>query len=128
MMRDGWSGECLTIRNLCTRMQSLLHMAEAEMEAEAKIPDAGATSRPPLRDIVDGLGRSLPQDPPGLYTSDNPPPSMPMAPPPPKSRSTPRNPVPSALAAPRARDANISPRPSAPPLELLMEDGFLDGG
>ena len=100
-------------------------MAEAEAEAEAKIPDDDATSRPPLRDIV-GLGRSQPQDPPGLCALDNAPPSTPMAPPPPKSRCTPRNPAPSALAAPRAHDADMSPRPSAPPLELLMEDGFFD--
>jgi hypothetical protein len=96
--------------------QSLLHMAEAE--AEAKIPNADA-SRPPLQDII-GLGMSLPQDPLGLCTLDNTPPSMPMAPPPPKS-CTPRNPAPSALAAPHARDADMSPLPSAPPLELLME-------
>jgi len=54
--------------------RSLLDMAKAE--AEAKIPDAGATSRPPLRDIVDGLGRALPQQEAlGCSTSDTTPPT-----------------------------------------------------
>ena len=74
----------------------------------------------------DGLVSSLPQEAAGRCSSDDPPPSTSSATLPPKS-CCPWNPAPSALAAPDAHDSNLPPQPSAPPLELLMEDGFFDG-
>jgi hypothetical protein len=105
-----------------SQAQALLDTAEDEAEI-ADAVDAGAR-RPSLR--VDGLGRSLPQEAAGRRTSDDPPPSTPSATLPPKSRH-PWNPAPSALAALHAQYADIPPLPSAPPLELLMEEGFFDG-
>ena len=70
--------------------------------------------------------RSIPQEAGGRYTSEDPSPSVPSATPSPKSRYS-WNPAPSALAAPHAQYADIPPLPSAPPLELLMEEGFYGG-
>ena len=74
----------------------------------------------------DGLVSSLPQEAAGRCSSDDPPPSTSSATLPPKS-CCPWNPAPSALAAPDAHDSDLPHQPSAPPLELLMEDGFFDG-
>ena len=74
----------------------------------------------------DGLVRSLPQEATGRRTSDDSLPSEASAILPPKSHC-PWNPAPSALPAPHAQYADLPPQPSAPPLELLMEDGFFGG-
>jgi hypothetical protein len=106
---------------LVAQAQALLDTAEAA--ADADIAEAGARLSSPRGDW---LVRSLPREAAGRRTSDDPLPSTSSAPLPPKSRR-PRNPAPSALAAPHAQYADDPPRPSAPPLELLMEAGFLDG-
>ena len=62
----------------------------------------------------------------GGHTSGDPTPSTLSATLPPKSHH-PWNPTPSALAAPHGQYTDLPPRPSAPPLELLMEEGFFDG-
>jgi hypothetical protein len=106
---------------LPSQAQALLDTAEAAVEAD--IAEAG-TRRPYPRG--DGIVRSLPQEEAGRRTSDDPQPSTSSATLPPKSRH-PWNPAPSALAAQHAQCANLPPWPSAPPLELLMEEGFFDG-
>ena len=60
-----------------------------------------------------------------LSGSDNMPPPVP----PPLSvvAMVPASASPSALAAPHAQYADFPPRPSAPPLELLLEEGYFDG-
>ena len=103
--------------------QALLGIAKDEAKISDAV-DAGA-HRPSPRG--DGLVSSLPQEAAGRRTSDDTPPLTSSATLLPKSRH-PWNPAPSALAAPHAHTyADLPPRPSAPPLELLMDEGFFDG-
>jgi hypothetical protein len=112
----------IVMKKTKSHVQALLGMAKDE----AKIADAvnAGARRPSPRG--DWLVRSLPQEVAERHTSEAPPPSTPSATLTTKSRCS-WNPAPSPIAAPHAQYADISPLSSAPPLELLMEDGFVDG-
>ena len=105
-----------------SQAQALLNTAKDE----AKIADAvnAGTLRPSPQG--NGLARSPSHDTVGGRTSDDPTPSTLSATLPLKSRC-PSDPAPSALGTPHGQYADLPPLPSAPPLELLMEDGFFNG-